>query len=332
MFAMIRDKQVIAFTPCGRKRYMDLLAAHVMREHNLGNIDKWVLFNNPYTLEDSTYADQMAAAFDWVEVLRVGEDTPTRGAFQIASFYGGLKDREAIYVRLDDDLIFLAENAIANLVNYRIDNPLPFLVYPTIINNTRTSFQLQKHGIIPQSWGIVEPILCAPTAWRDTSFVFNLHQMALASIDNGTLVEDFTLPSGTFNDFEEGNISINSFAIFGNDMVDCKVLNDEEGYLSKFRPAELGRFNARCGNAVVIHFAYHTQTEFMDKSGMLTDYAALVEPLPFRTKRLAPGPVIEPPATVILPPPSMQTDAQRRMLRQTAMRQGQFRPGPGLRA
>lgn len=321
---MIRDHKVVAFTPCGRKRYMDLLAAHVMREHDLGNIDKWVLFNNPYTIEDSTYAAQLAAQFDWVEILNVGEATPTRGAFQIASFYGGLQDREAIYVRLDDDLIYLERDAITNLVNYRIDNPEPFLVYPTIINNTRTSFQMQRLGIIPQSWGIVEPILCAPTAWRDPAFVFNLHQKALASIDAGTLLADFTLPSGTFNDFEEGNISINSFAISGADMADCIVGADEEGYLSKLRPAQLGRFNARCGNAIVIHFAYHTQTDFMDKSGMLTDYASYAR-LPFRTSRIAPVPLPpEPPAAVIAMP---NNDIQRRMLRMAAANMGR-----GLRA
>src|ERR1700726_4693716 len=158
MRAMIRDQKVVAFTPCGRKRYMDLLTAHVIREHDLGNIDKWVLFNNPYTIEDSTYAAQLASWFDWIEVLNVGDETPTRDAYQIASFYSGLKDADCVYVRLDDDLIYLEKDAITNLVNYRLDNPKPFLVYPTIINNTRTSFEMQHEGIIPMSWGKVEPI------------------------------------------------------------------------------------------------------------------------------------------------------------------------------
>lgn len=326
---MIDGQKIIAFTPCGRKRYMDLLAAHVVREQALGHIDKWVLFNNPYTVEDSTYAAQLAGRYDWIEVLNVGDETPTRSASQIASFYGGLKDENCIYVRLDDDLIYIHKGALVKLVRYRIAHPKPFLVYPTIINNTRTSFQLQKHGIIPESWGLVEPILCAPTAWVNPSFVFNLHQKALDAIERDSL-EEFTLPSEEFTDWETGNISINSFAIFGKDMAECNVGADEEGYLSKFRPQAVHRHNARCGDAFVIHFAYHTQTEFMDKSGMLTDYARLVEPLPFRTQRLAPVPA--PALEAAAPPPplprnSPQFHRQRRMLREVAMRQS-----GGLRA
>lgn len=289
---MIQGHKIVAFTPCGRKRYMDLLAAHVLREHQMGNIDRWYLFNNPYTIEDSTYADQLKAHLgDWVEVLNYGEATPTRSASQIATFYNQLREPgdNVIYVRLDDDLIYIDRQAIPNLVAYRLENPAPFLVYPTIINNTRTSYALQQHGLIPpRDWGVVEPILCAPTAWREPRFVFNLHQKALAAIEGGTLAEEFTLPSEQFPNFELGNISINSFAMFGKDMHECNVAADEETYLSIRRPSELARPNARCGNAFVIHFAYHTQTEFMDKSGMLLDYANFVEPLPFRTVRVSP--------------------------------------------
>lgn len=289
---MISGQKIVAFTPCGRKRYMDLLAAHVVREQALGHIDKWILFNNPYTIEDSTYAAQLAAKYDWIEILNVGAVTATRGAGQIASFYSSLKETDCIYLRLDDDLIYIDRDAIPNLIRYRLAHPEPFLVYPTIINNTRTSYQLQQRGLIPRAWGEVEPILCAPTAWINPIFVLNLHQKALAAIDGGTLLAEFTLPSEEFTDWETGNISINSFAIFGKDLVECSLTSgDEEGYLSKHRPQAVGRYNARCGDAIVIHFAYHTQTAFMDQSGVLTDYARLVEPLPFRTYRLPPIPI-----------------------------------------
>lgn len=302
---MIDGHKIVAFTPCGRKRYMDLLAAHVMREHAQGHIDKWYLFNNPYTIEDSTYAAQIAAEFDWVQIINAGETTLTRVAGQISTFYSQMREPgdNVIYVRLDDDLVYIHEDAIPNLIRWRLANREPFLVYPTIINNTRTSFALQKYGIIPQSWGIVEPILCAPTAWRDSTFVFNLHQKALAAIEADQLVAEFALPSEQFHDYDLGNISINSFAIFGNDMHECIVAADEEGYLSKARPQALGRKNARCGDAIVIHFAYHTQTEFMDKSGMLLDYAQHVIPLPFRTSRIAP---------VAAPPPAPDPVMTRR--------------------
>ena len=205
------------------------------------------------------------------------------------------QSENVIYFRLDDDIVYIEETCLPRLIKYRLANPKPFLVFPTIINNVRTSYHMQLNGIVPQSWGIKDE-MCNDVAWKHTDYVFSLHQKALAAIDNGTLIKEFTLPSQQFTDWEAGHISINSFAIFGKDMLACNVAVDEEGYLSLWRPKELNRQNARAGDAIVIHFAYHTQTEFMDKSGMLNDYVKLAPPLGFRTSRLPPEPATASPA------------------------------------
>jgi hypothetical protein len=326
---MIQGNKIVAFTPCGRKRYMDILARHVIAQQAAGYIDEWVLFHNPYGVEDSTLSTQLAEQFDWIKVLRVGPETFPRGPGLISTFYAHLREQDCIYVRLDDDLCYLHQDAIRKLVEYRIAHPKPFIVYPTIINNTRTSFQLQQRSLIPMEWGVVEPILCAPTAWVSPTFVSHLHQKALAAIESGTLASEFTLPSEEFEDIETGNISINCFAMFGKDMIEMSVPGDEEGYISKFRPTALGRMNARCGDAIVIHFSYHTQTAFMDGTGMLGDYlqiAMKLAPLP-RTTRLAPWPPA--PVAPVAAAPVAHTHQQLVALRRAAMARN---PGAGLKA
>ena len=67
---MIDGKKIIAFTPCGRKRYMDLLTAHVAREHERGHIDQWVLFQNAFTQADATNAAQLAERYPWCVALQ----------------------------------------------------------------------------------------------------------------------------------------------------------------------------------------------------------------------------------------------------------------------
>jgi hypothetical protein len=193
-----------------------------------------------------------------------------------------------IYVRLDDDVVYIDENCIPRLVAYRLANPTPFLVFPTIVNNVRTSFHMQEQGIVGD-WKIRNE-MCDEVAWTHDDYIFDLHMKALDSIERGTLVEDFALKSEIYNDptFERGRISINAFAIFGKDMIECNVKSDEESYLSVWRPKELGRQNARCGDAVLVHFAYHKQTVFMDRTGVLNDYLKLAPPLGFRTTLLTP--------------------------------------------
>jgi hypothetical protein len=117
-------------------------------------------------------------------------------------------------------------------------------------------------------WGVVEPILARRPLGANRASCSELHQKALAAIEGGTLALSSRCRASQFPNYELGNISINSFAMFGKDMHECNVAADEETYLSMRRPQAWAP-NARCGDAIVIHFAYHTQTEFMDKSGML---------------------------------------------------------------
>jgi hypothetical protein len=161
-------------------------------------------------------------------------------------------------------------------------------VFPTIVNNVRTSFHLQEQRLIP-GWDIRNE-MCDEVAWKHSDYIHFLHTKALNAIEQGTLVQEFALKSEVYTDpsYEDGHISINSFAIFGKDMLACRVEKDEESYLSMWRPKALKRQNARCGSAVLIHFAYHTQTEFMDSTGMLNDYVKLAPPLGFRTVSLRP--------------------------------------------
>jgi hypothetical protein len=295
---MIDGQQIIGFTPVGRKRYMDILVPYIIREHERGHIDRWVLFNNAYLRDDSTLCTQIANQLPWCEVI---DEVQTGGVndsefkkfvwhppTHICGIYDFLRAGEgAIYVRLDDDLCYIDENAIERLVRYRLANPEPFIVYPTIINNVRTSYHLQQAGLIPMEWGQIENSMTDIVAHRNSDFVFNLHQKTLTAIEGGTLVEEFALPSENFTDWERGHISINCFAIFGRDLP-LTVPGDEEGYLSLHRPQELNRPNARCGDAVVAHYAFHRQALYMDLTGLLGDYARIAPPMPFRLVPVAP--------------------------------------------
>lgn len=297
---MINGQKIVAFTPAGRKRYMDLLSAHVKREVDAGNIDQWILFNNAYDKQDATYGAQLAEQFPWVKVL-----TPRRfgKAEHIADFFGDLIElggvEDTLYFRIDDDIIYIDPQCVPRLVDFRLANSKPFLCFPTIINNVRTSFHMQEQGVVnAEKWAGSKILneMCDITAWKSSAYVFQLHQKALAALESGSL-DEFTLKTQTYDDpaevpdgdiWEAGHISINSFMCFGTDLAACAVPPDEEGYLSLWRPKDLDRPNARVGDAFVIHFAYHTQTAFMDKSGMILDYAKFAPELGYRTKREPP--------------------------------------------
>jgi hypothetical protein len=295
---MIQGVKVIAFTPVGRKRYMDLLASQVLRDHEKGLIDEWVLFNNTFTKEERTYCQQIKDQFgDWVSIIELRNE-PIIKWVTIAKFYEHMTiDPDAVYIRLDDDVVYLDENFVENIVNYRVANSQPYAIFPTIVNNVRTSYHMQLEGIIPVGeWGEIKNEMCNNIAWTSENFINFLHRKALTSLANGTLVKDFALKSRTFDGFEEGYISINAFAIFGRDLAEShkRVPADEERHFALWEPERTGRKNARCGEAVVIHFAYHKQTDYCDKVGFLGDYWRFVQPLPFMTVTEPTAPLADP--------------------------------------
>ena len=254
---------------------MRILEKYVAAQVEKGVIDEWVLFENAYDRADRATTLELRAKYPWVTVF---ENEGHHDAFFIHSYYKQFTDREAVYVRLDDDLVYIAPDAIEKLVEYRLANKGPFLVFPTIIGNTRMSYHMQQKGIIPAEWGTVSNNILDSLAWTDPVFIERVHHLALAHLtktDRG--LKDFALDSFMLDSIDNGHISVNCFAMLGNDMVDIgdKIVSDEERYLSMYRPGELGRLNAICGDAIVVHYAYHTQREALDKTDILAQYEAL---------------------------------------------------------
>ena len=60
---------------------------------------------------------------------------------------------DTIYARFDDDICYVADDAIANWRRFREANVVPFLVLGNIVNNAACSHSHQQAGLIPTSWG-----------------------------------------------------------------------------------------------------------------------------------------------------------------------------------
>jgi len=296
---MIDGHKVIAFTPVGRKRYLDLLITYMKREHDVGHIDEWILFNNPIVPEEGGLARQIKKQFgDWITILENSacDDRGWRQTSIISTFYKQIPvDLAAVYIRLDDDIVFIDKNAIERLVHFRIAHPSPFLVYPSIINNVRICWYMQQAGILPtEEFGDLKTTdMWNLIAWTSDNFINKLHAKALTSIANGTIAKDFELPSRHFANYEDGYISVNSYCILGCDLAlsyeNCP--GDEERYFALNEPIRLGRTNAMCGDAIMVHFSYHKQEAYMDRTGMLGDYARFTDPVGFMTTTSPPPPI-----------------------------------------
>jgi len=73
-------------------------------------------------------------------------------------------------------------------------------------------------------------------------------------------------------------LSINAILWFGRDLkaIGGIVPGDDEDFLSVLYPAKIGRSNCVNGDAVVSHFAFFTQREYLDRQHILERYGEIL--------------------------------------------------------
>lgn len=283
---MIDGRRVIAWTPYGRRRTYSILIKYLERDVTRGVVDEvWAFMNtDPVGQEDDiAYAHELAEQFPWFHLKHRPEGInlgrlPKQRYTGLAYRY--MIDPEAIYVRLDDDVIYLHDDAIENLVRARIEMPSPIAIFPVIINNAICSHFLQACQKVPMEWGQVGLYCMDPNGWASGPFAVKMHELLLSHVEAGTvedlyLYQDFTLQPGT-------QFSVSCFASRGADYAALPkpgvlIPDEEESWHTVHQPLATGRPNILRGNSIVSHWSFFTQHPFLNNTDLLDRYRELAD-------------------------------------------------------
>jgi hypothetical protein len=283
---MIDGHPVVAWTPYGRVRTYSILIQYLERDIRRGLIDEvWAYMNtDPVGQEDDiAYAHQLADQHPWFHLKHRPEgvdlgNLPKQRYTGLA--YREMVDRETVYVRLDDDVVYLHEAAVENLVRARLQMPAPTAVFPVIFNNAICSHFLQACGKVPLEWGAVSPYCMDPTGWANGPFAVKLHELLLDHIEAGTveqlyLYQDFPIQPGT-------QFSVSCFASLGSmyaglDQPGILIPDEEESWHTIHRPLATGAPNILRGDAIVSHWSFFPQHPFLNATDLLDRYRALAD-------------------------------------------------------
>lgn len=199
---MHAGKKVVAFTPYGRERTVSVLYPYLKREHDIGVLDEWMLCMNTNSVGqegDIEYAHKLAEENDWIKLYnRPGDpgwadglenppEIPSewnlgpRAPVQMNTgrFYVYMVDRDTIYLRFDDDIIYVHPEAVRRLVEAKVSRPGNIACFPVIITNAVSSWYMQKHGHIPLSYGLSPNSCTPPVGWGSAEFAVRLHDLML---------------------------------------------------------------------------------------------------------------------------------------------------------
>ncbi len=274
---MFQNYKIVAVTPAGRQKYLEILVPYILKNRNI--IDEYHLWVNTNNASDINYMQNLANVFpEFIKLFFL--DIQPSGNETIRFFFQNCIERNTIYIRIDDDICFIERNAIDLLLKFRIENPSYFLVYANIINNSICSYISQKQGNLDFSKGNLTYNVFCERGWKSGEIASLIHSKFIKDYRNN-LLNSYKYERWVLSDFER--VSVNFITWFGKDFYEFNGIIedlDEEKWLSVDKPKYINKHNCICGSAIVSHYSYHMQREYLElKTSILQEYKTISEEL-----------------------------------------------------
>lgn len=248
--------KVVGVVPAGRTRFMKVLFPYLLLQDGIDEFEIWENTNNQ---EDIAFMHQFASEHSdkfSVQPLPCGG---VDGSGSIRHFMRFCCDPDTIYVRIDDDVCWMAPDCFSKLIQFRKDNPEHFLVYANIINNNICSYLHQSMGAMTRKSASLTYESSCPDAMANPQIACEAHDCFKQHYESNTLNNYY------FNqwiDWQNTRICINLISWFGKDMYQDGrdfVNKNEELEMSVRLPEVNQMTKAICGQALAVHYSYGTQ-------------------------------------------------------------------------
>lgn len=305
----------IVVTFAGRKPFLEILFKYILKYRR--HFDEYHIYASTDNLEDLNYIDQFASSNnDFVKVFHkedFGIKNPElvleRNRSQHSCNYGipnydlwniawkNSKDKNSVYLKLDDDIVYLDETIFTDFLDFRINNRKHPMIYPLIINNNYSNCLLQdefgvvfsektnfmsrwesvvhlirdyilNNGIIPNKLVDVIPqdyIFC-PVGWGNLEFVKSVHKHFLDILNKNEPIYDIIKSDCIGSEIiNNAPMSIGCVSWLGESLSEFtdkwgEVWQDEP-WVSVYLPILSGKNNYVYYGSIVSHFSYYRQME-----------------------------------------------------------------------
>ena len=246
---MLDGYKVICVTPAGRKQYLEILQRYIRREFG-GLVDGWHLWQNTNNPENVAYIKSLGQQDARITVFESDSVYPFNSG-RICNFFRYAVSSDTIYVRFDDDVVWVEPGAIEKLVRFRIANKDAFLVSGNLINNPVCAFRQARVGAFKPLGAIYDSYI---DEWLFRYGIW-LHERFFEQPDRTR----FYFPDETFELGKRFGIQFISW--FGSDCGNFAYIVpvDEEEWLTVDATKKFNRPCAICGSALAVHYAYTEQ-------------------------------------------------------------------------
>jgi hypothetical protein len=300
--------RLVVLTFGGRKCSLEILFAYIKRFKK--HIHEYRIYVATTIKEDIDYMENFAKEnSDFVKTvyLTVNNKVILDDREKIwDNAYKTCQEDDTVYLKMDDDIVFMDETLFTDFITYRLQNRSPPLLYPVIINNHIQSCIFERNGIytpdaksyILESWkntySRIKPhiqnnkdkrlrigdftrdneVLCK-NAWGNLKYCYDLHAQFLTDINAGNIAKYYLNENVILSNAEP--VSINVCSWVGEDLRQIvEKYGDiyyDEPWLAIYLPTWSGRSNEIYAKTVVSHYSYYKQRELgLDRSNILNKY------------------------------------------------------------
>ena len=246
---MYRGYKIVAVTPAGRPRFLEILMRYSLANRHV--IDRHDLWINTLNIEDIVYMKKLSNKYpNYIQTV-VRHPISDRPIKSMCYFYDYCIDDNTIYIKFDDDICHIAKGSIESLLDFRINNPDSFIVYPVTVCNGGMERALDPFKPVAH-WKCTHESTKLEHIRRHLEFLSDPFPQRYSC-------KPYVIPY-------EDNISINCICWFGKEFAKFNGYIPpwptwDEQWLGNFKPHELQRPNMIDGNSLVVHFSYsHSMT------------------------------------------------------------------------
>ena len=266
---MIDGYKIITCGPVGRRKYFEIQLKYIKKLKGL--IDKHIFWLNTLDQEDLKYFESIVKSDpEFFECIDLPHNPRwAQSTNNIHRFYEYCNDPNAIYCRIDDDIVYIEYKEFENFIKFRIQNPQYSLVFPNIINNGICFYLHQKFGLIDDKYFPPVEYSCSNRAWENYSYAIKSFSCLQQCGYEGRL-DKLKFDKWILTNNER--FSVNFFAWFGKDedVRSCQV--DEENWLTTVLPRIKQKHNCIYGKFLVAHYAFFTQREKLDEKTEIINF------------------------------------------------------------
>jgi hypothetical protein len=247
---------------------MRLLSHYVLGS---GAVDGWHLWDNCRNEQDRAYLGKLAASDPRCSIKRL--PSADGGTANIGDFFRFCDDVEALYLRLDDDVVFTEPGFFERFKARALASRGKALWFaPLIVNNAICNALIQTLSQVTIKGQISFQANC-PTSWAKPDFPIAMHPVLIEAVRTGRL-DAFRVPD---REVRLSRFSINAIAFFGAEIVSLGELfhppdHNEEEWLSAILPAKLNSCGLVFGDLLVAHFSFFTQEHRVLQTDILEAY------------------------------------------------------------